>query len=201
MKESYNRALVLWRKVLLRERIFVFEKLLPAHPKIGAKVEFDARLAQSTDISKLTQKFGARIKEVIRKGHLCFIAKVGGEIVHFKMVGFGEVYVSELKREIHLDSNSAYIYFVYTVQSYRCLGLDSKVTTKVFDYLSEKGIEKVYILVRHNNFPELRVVQKVGYRKVGEITFIQRLSYKKLTYEGVTEKDRDKIKEMFLFQL
>jgi ribosomal protein S18 acetylase RimI-like enzyme len=187
------------RRFFVREKIFAFEKSLPASSKIEAKVEADVRLAQSIDISKLTEKFGARgMKEGIRKGHLCFIADMDGEILHYKWVAFDEAYVSELKRKIHFDSNSAYIYSSFTVPDYRGFGLDSKVTTKVFDYLNEQGIEKVYILVRHNNFPSQRVIQKVGYRKMGEIRFIQVLSSRKYTCKGPTEKDCKRIKEMLL---
>ena len=79
-------------------------------------------------------------------------------------------------------------------------GLDPKVTTKVFEYSYEKGIEKVYILVRHNNASSLRVIQKVGYRKMGEVRFILVLGFRKYAYEGVTEKDCNKIEEMFSLQ-
>lgn len=201
IREFYAFTREQYRRFFVREKIFAFEKSLPARLKIEAKVEVDVRLAQSIDISKLVEKFGARgMREGIRKGHLCFIADKDGEILHYKWVAFDEAYVSELKRNIHLDSNSAYIYSSYTVPDYRGFGLDPKVTTKVFDYLHEKGMEKVYILVSHNNIPSLRVMQKVRYRKMGEIRFSQVLGSRKYTCEGVTERDCSKIKEMFLFQ-
>ena len=201
MGELYALAREQFRRFFVREKIFAFEKSLPARSRIEAKVEVDVRLAQSIDISKLAEKFGSRAMEQgIRKGHLCFIVDMDGEIVHYKWVAFDEAYVSELKRDIYFDSDSAYIYSSYTVPDCRGFGLDPKVTTKVFDYLYGKGIEKVYILVRHNNLPSLRVMQKVGYRKMGEIRFIQVFSFRKYTCEGLTEKDCNKIKEMFLLQ-
>lgn len=201
MGDLYELAREQYRRFFVREKIFVFEKSLPAPLEIETKVEADVRLAQSGDISKLAEKFGGRaIREGTKKGHLCFIADIDGEIAHYKWVAFDEAYVSELKRNIRFDSNSAYIYSVYTVPEYRGFGLDPTVTTKVFDYLYEKGIEKVYILVSHDNLPSLRVMQKVGYRKIGEIGFNQVLGSRKYTCEGVTEKDCSKIKEMFLLQ-
>jgi len=201
MRELYALAREQRRRLFVREKIFAFEKSLPARVRIQAKVEPEVRIAQKIDISKLAEKIGARgMNEGIRKGHLCFIADMDGEILHYKWVAFDEAYVSELDRNIYFDSNSAYIYSVYTVPDYRGFGLDPKVTTKVFDYLNKKGIEKVYILVRHNNLPSLRVIQKVGYRKMGEIRFIQVLGFRKYTYEGETEKDCSKIEEMLLLR-
>jgi len=199
--ELYELAREQWRRFYVKEKIFAFEKLLPAPLEIETKVEADVRLAQSVDISKLAEKFGARaIREGTKKGHLCFIADIDGEIAHYKWVAFDEAYVSELKRNIRFDSNSAYIYSSYTNPDYRGFGLDPKVTKKVFEYSYEKGKEKVYILVRHNNASSLRVIQKLGYRKMGEVRFIQVLGFRKYAYEGVTKKDRNKIEEMFLLQ-
>lgn len=199
--EFYSLAREQWRRLFVREKIFAFEKSLPARLKIETKVNVNVRLAQSIDISKLAEKIRTKgMKERIRKGHLCFIADMNSEIVHLKWVTFDHAYVSELKRKIHLDSNSAYINSSYTVPDYRGFGLDPEVTMKVFDYSYKKGIKKVYILVSHNNHSSLRVVQKLGYRKMGEIRLIQVLSFRKYTIEGATEKDCNKLKEMFLLQ-
>lgn len=201
MGEFYTFANEQRRRFFAREKIFAFEKSLPANIKMEAKVEVEVRVAQKVDISKLADKFGARgMKEGIRRGHLCFVADVGGEIVHYKWVAFDEAYVSELRRNIHIDSDSAYIYSTYTVPDYRGFGLDPKVTAKVFDYLSEKGIRKVYILVQHSNLPSLRVMEKLGYRKMGEINFTQVLGFGKYRCQGATENDGNRIKEMFLLQ-
>ena len=200
-EEVYEFAREQWRKIFVRENLQLFEKTLPVHREIEAKVKLKVKLASKSDVSKLTERFGGRGKmEALERGHLCFIAEIGGEIVHYKWVTFDEVYVSELKRKMHLDSNSAYIYAVYTVPRFRGLGIDPKVTTEVFDYLYEKGVEKVNILVRSSNFPSLRVVKKVGYRKMGEISFLQVLSYKKHAYKGSTETYHSKMRELFSLQ-
>jgi len=201
VREFYAVAHEQCGRFFAREKIFVFERALPARSRMEARVEVDVRIAQSTDISKLAWKFGVRgMKEGISKRHLCFVAYMDGEIVHYKWVALNEAYVSELGRKMHFDSNSAYIYSSYTVPEYRGFGLDPKVTTEAFDYLHGKGIEKVYILVRHSNLPSLRALRKVGYRRMGEIRFSQLLGRKKYACEGVTEKDCGKIKEMFLLQ-
>ena len=200
-EEVYEFAREQWRKIFVRENLHLFEKPLPVHRRIEAKVEVKVKLASSSDVLRLTERFGGRGKmEALKRGHLCFIAEIEGEIVHYKWVTFDEVYVSELKRKMHLNCNSAYIYAVYTVPRFRGLGIDPKVTISVFDYLYGKGVEKVHILVSSSNFPSLRVVQKVGYRKMGEIGFLQVFSYKKYAYKGSTETYHSKIKELFSLQ-
>lgn len=201
MLDLYSLAREQLRRFFTRERIIVFEKSLSNHPELQVKVDVDVRLAQSVDIARLAERFGARgLKDGIMRGHLCFIADMNGEIAHYKWVALDEAYVSELNRNIRVSYNSAYIYSSYTVPKFRGFGLDTKVTMKVFDYLHERGIEKVYILVQFNNIPSLRVMQKVGYRKMGEVRFVQVFGFKKYECESRTEKDCSQIKKMLSLQ-
>lgn len=201
MKDFYLLAVEVGRRLFARERIVAFVKSLSAPLEMHPEVKVDIRLAQLGDISKLKERFSIRgMKEMLRDGHLCFIADMEGQILHFKWVAFNEAYVSELDRKVHLDASSAYIYASYTVPEYRGLGLDPAVTAEVFDYSREKGIERVYILVRHNNLPELSVMRKAGYRAMGEIKFTQVLGLKKYTCDAASEEDCSKIKEMLLLE-
>ena len=201
MMDLYSLAREKLRRLFTRERIVVFEKSLSNRSELQVKADVDVRLAQSVDIARLAERFGSRgMKDGIMRGHLCFIADMNGEIAHYKWVALDEAYVSELNRNIHCNYNSAYIYSSYTVPKFRGFGLDPKVTMRVFDYLHEKGIEKVYILVQFNNIPSLRVMQKVGYRKMGEVRFVQVFGFRKYECESGTEKDGNQIKEMLSLQ-
>ncbi len=155
------------------------------------------QLAKDSDVLKIIRKF-KRLNAIdrVNKGHLCFLATLHGDIVHYKWVAFNEFYVFGMKCRI--SPNSAYVYDAYTASEYRGLGISSKMTTNIFDYLRQKGTKKAFACVVYNNFPSLRVMQKLGYRKMGEITIIRILSklwIKK--YQGETQEDYYKLREMF----
>jgi len=193
---------IIFGKILVFEKTVVFEKTLSKVCfEMGNKAKVDVRLAQSEDILKLVKKFkkfrGGKAEERLRARHLCFIAQKNGDIVHYKWVSFNETYVDELERKIRTGSDSAYIYDAYTVPECRGLGISGKVSTRVFDYLFQKGIKKTYHLISHNNFPSLRYAEKTGLRNMGEVTLTRSFKSRIYRCKGKTQKDYKKIKEMF----
>lgn len=99
-------------------------------------------------------------------------------------------------RKIRISADSAYLFGSFTVPDYRGLGIAPKVMEKAFQYLSRIGIKRVYGVQRQNNIPNLRVRQKEGWRKIGEVTYIRifKLGFYKL--RGETKEDYDKLSEM-----
>ena len=173
-------------------------------PKVGLKTvnraKVDVRLAQGDDILKLSKfkKFrGGKAEERVREGHLCFIAEKNGDIVNYAWVSLNETYVNEIERRIRLGSDSVYRYDGYTVPEYRGMGILPTVLTKSSDYLFQNGIKEIYDIVASNNFPSLRAHQKVGSRKMGEITFIRLFKLRRYECKGETAKDCIRLKEMF----
>jgi len=196
-----SRLRAMSRSIFRREKIFVFERTLTdACFKIEAKVEVDARPAQHDDfpkISKRFKKFDTIAEERFKIGHICIVSDMHGDIVHLKWIAFNEAYAGELERKLRIDPDSAYIYDTYTVPEYRGLGIAPKVMEKAFSYLYERGIRKVYVCIRHNNFPSLRAAQKEGFRKIGSITYTRIFMLRLYRCKGETKEDYNKLKEMF----
>jgi len=193
---------IIFGKVLVFEKTFVFEKSLSKFSfKMGNEAKVDVRLAQSSDVLKLVNKFkkfrGGKAEERLKAGHLCFIAEKNGDIVHYKWVSFNKTYVNELERRIRIGSDSAYIYDAYTVPECRGTGISPKVSARIFDYLFQNGIKKIYYLISYNNFPSIRDAEKTGLRNMGEVTLTRLFKLRIYRCKGKTHKDYITLKEMF----
>lgn len=187
--------------VFKRERMFVFEHdtdiCFLGKPKIKLKVDL-IKEKDISEIMKTFKDFGKKAKERFKLGHLCFGAKTDGKYVHLKWVAFNESYISEIDRTIQISPTEAYLYDSYTLPEYRGLGLTSAVMKKTVRYLSDMGIKKIYAIVRHDNYPMLRVKEKEGARKIGTILYTKILGIKFYKIKAQTEEDRKKLTEMFL---
>jgi len=193
---------IIFGKIFVFEKTFVFEKFLSKVCfEMGNEAKVDVRLAQSEDILKLVKKFkkfrGGKAEERLRVGHLCFLAGKNGDVVHYKWVSFNETYVDALERSIRIVADSAYVYDAYTVPEYRGMGISSKVSARIFDYLFQNGIKKIYYLISYNNFPSLRDAEKMGLRNMGEVTLTRLFKLRIYRCKGKTHKDYITLKEMF----
>ncbi|MGD0977598.1 MAG: GNAT family N-acetyltransferase [Candidatus Bathyarchaeia archaeon] len=168
--------------------------------KSVGKSKVDVRLADNTDTPKFDrfQKFrGGKAGERLKAGHLCFIAEKNGKIINYTWVAFHEAYIDEIERKIIVSPCSAYGYDEYTDPEYRGMGVFPMVLGSTSDYLFQNGIKEIYELVSSNNFPSLRSHQKMGSRKMGEITLVRLFNSRRYRCKGETPEDLYKLKEMF----
>lgn len=193
---------IVFGKIFIFEKAFVFERSLSKVCfQTGNETKVNVRLAQMGDILKLVNKFkkfrGGKAERRLEVGHLCFIAEKNGDIVHYEWISLNETYINELERRMRIGSDSAYIYDGYTVPECRGMGISPKVSGNVFDYLFQNGIKKTYHLISHNNFPSLRYAEKMGLRKMGEVTLIRLFKSRRYRCKGKTPKDYAILTEMF----
>lgn len=194
----------LFENIFRRQKTFVFEMILTgAHDKLEAKVKIDVKLARRDNFAKIARaakrlkKFEVKPKERLKMGDICISAEMHGDLVFLAWLAFNEAYVDELERTLRVGSGSAYLYDAYAVPEYRGLGIAPRAVEEAFNYVYERGIIRVYTCVRHNNFPSLRAVHKLGFRKIGTITFTRVFKFKSYKFEGETEEDYNKLKEIF----
>lgn len=181
MNEKVNRIRSRLGRILgsifRMEKIFVFERTLTDLCfKAKAKAKVDVKLVQRDEFPKIAnnlKKFKVDAEAIFEDGRMCAIAEIDGNLVHWTFVAFNEAYVMEIKRKIRVSTDSAYVYAVYTAPEYRGLGIASKAMEKISCCLHERGIKKAYALIHPNNFPSLRYFHKVGFKKIGKITFIE----------------------------
>jgi L-amino acid N-acyltransferase YncA len=96
-----------------------------------------------------------------------------------------------------MKSDSAFLYGWYTLPPYRGLGILPKALEKAFNYLYGRGIRKVYTCISHDIFPSLKAADKVGFRKIGAITYTKIFKLRLYQCNGETEEDYSKLKWMF----
>ena len=205
MSEKVNRLRqmlgAVFESVFKREIMLVFEKMLVnTYAKIETKIEVDFKLLQDDDFPKIGgkfKKFNTNFGKMLESGNTCIIAETHGEFVHWTWVAFNEAFVTEIERKIRIESDSAYVYAVYTVPEYRGLGIAPKAMEKILSYLHERGNKKAYVLIRPNNFPALRYAHKVGFKKIGMIRFVKLCKLKLYRYKGETKSDCDTLIGMF----
>jgi len=182
-------------------KVFVFEtNALEARPETESKVEVDVRLAQSGDISKLARFKGFSRREVEKRleaGDLCFIAETNGNVVYCIWVCRKDLGLDALERKLRIGFDSAQIHSQYTVLEYRGMGIATAVIGRVLDYLFRNGVKRVHGLIYPHNIPPQRVVEKNGFRKIGEVTLVRLFNSKRYRYKGETSKDCVTLKEMF----
>ncbi len=111
-----------------------------------------------------------------QQGNICVIAESGGEIAYLSWIRFTDASMHKDRIEVPLRPHEAYIDAVYAMPAYRGRGLAAAVSTARFRYLRARGITTVYGWVSPRNIPMIRVLKRVGYRMVGQVTlFIWRL--------------------------
>jgi len=173
---------------------------LSAWPSSRRNAEIKVRLAAKDDVPKFDrfEKItAAKARERFEAGHFCFIAEENGRIVNYTWVCFYEAYIDELELRIRIDRDSAYRYDGYTDPEYRGMGILPKVLMSSSDYLFRNGIKTIYDLVGANNFPSIRSHQKIGSRKMGQVTLLRLFKSKRYRCEGETPEDFHKLKQMF----
>jgi ribosomal protein S18 acetylase RimI-like enzyme len=191
----------LYMSVFRYDKSVVVEKILTdTSVKTETKIEVDFKIVQPDDFPKIANKFKKLeidAEKMFRSGDMCIVAEANGEIVHWTWVTFKENYVMEMEKKIRIpNSNSAYVYAVYTVPEYRRLGIAPKAMETLLSYLHDRGIRKVFALIHPSNFPSLRYFRKVGFKKIGMIKLIKILKLNLYVCRGETRKDYNTIVEM-----
>ncbi len=174
-------------------KLIFFEKTTNNAPtKTAAKVEVSVRLMQKDDLPVMGKTFGGIERIFLERtglGHLCFGALINHEIVNLSWVTFEGTYTSEIERHICITSGAAYLYDVFTLPSFRGLGISSAVSAKVMQHLSNMQIRVVYTSARSDNSASLRVKEKAGFRKLGSISYKRLLVISNYKITGESEGD------------
>ena len=201
MKRLQSKLFTFLASVFRSERVLFFEKIL-AVPYINAdvKVDIDVRIFHCDEFSKNADRLrtlGSNVEKHYGCADLLAIAEIDGKPVHIRGVMLNKSNVESIEREIRLNADSACLYGAYTAPEYRGMGVAPKVSEEIFRYLYQLGFKKVYGYIRSDNLPSLRYACKVGYRKIGEVEFLNIFKLKWYRFKGETKNDYDTLTKMF----
>lgn len=112
-----------------------------------------------------------KLLSLLKAGEICIGLKHNGEIAAFMFVNFIEFkYKSTV---IHLKDNEVYLWFGYTMESYRGKNLAPYLRYKSYEILKEMGRDKLYSISDYFNSPAVKFKKKLNTKKLKLILFIQ----------------------------
>jgi GNAT superfamily N-acetyltransferase len=116
----------------------------------------------------------------LKAGEQCLGIKHNTEIVAFMWMNYNELnYKSTV---IHLKENEAYLWFMYTRDSYRGKNLAPYLRYKSYEMLKRIGRDKLYSVSDYFNSPAVTFKKKLNAQKLKLILFVQLFGKVRHTY-------------------
>ncbi|MCP3178136.1 GNAT family N-acetyltransferase [Desulfuromonas sp. KJ2020] len=94
-----------------------------------------------------------------------FVASDENGVQHISWI----YYHDNRNRLLSLGPQEAEIKFCLTLPALRGRGIYPKVILTILNYLSERGIKRVYMCVHRDNHSSIRGIEKAGFHNVGEM--------------------------------
>ncbi len=168
-----------FRPLGILELVTIFERELePPLQEIKAKVDLAVALAEKSEIESIiklgeereTKGRKAKIRNLIlnrfQKGSLCFLGKIGTEIVHYNWISFNWE-ESLAGRFLHLKENEAFFLDAFTPEKWRGEKIYPAVQYHIFHYLKQIGYRKVFTLVDIDNRSSKKTHYFHGWQTIG----------------------------------
>jgi GNAT superfamily N-acetyltransferase len=105
-------------------------------------------------------------------GHRCFLAQSEGELVGSCWVARRSLWSAYLRTRIDLAADEACTYETHTAPHMRGKGIGSAMRADVARLLREEGVRRLLATVDPENAPAIRMIDKLGYRRIGTIGYI-----------------------------
>ena len=112
-----------------------------------------------------------KLLSMLKTGEKCLGIKHKGDIAAFMWINLHEF--NYKSTTIHLKSNEAYLWFMYTIESYRGKNLAPYLRYKSYEILKEMGRDKLYSISDYFNSPAVKFKKKLNAKKLKFILFIQ----------------------------
>jgi len=114
----------------------------------------------------------SEIRSRLNQGHLCFVARHNGQIIHFSWAAFDSCYVEEVGLRIHLAPSEGYVYDMYTSPEFRSKGVARARIGWTLTYLRNAGYKRVYSFVLPGNIASQRASKDLGFTTDGWLSRI-----------------------------
>lgn len=140
-------------------------------------------LAAESDIDPLIRLMAGRFRNLekekmgetkdlilrrFQKGSLCFLGKIGEEIIHYNWVSFNRE-ESLGGRFMNLREDQAYCLDAYTQEKWRGQGVYPVAHYRMLDYLRQRGIRKAFTLIDTDNRPSKKIHALHGWKAFGAV--------------------------------
>jgi GNAT superfamily N-acetyltransferase len=156
-------------------------------PQIDSVSKLNIRLIVPEDIQKISQKLKVNFQENFSTGNGGMAATIGDDLVHWSLFACHRSYRKLIDGNIRLDSDSAYIFNMYTDPKHRGKEISARVLDAICSHLYRKGITKFYVFILTNNPSSIKSVSKAGFRKIGSVKYFRFLNFRFFKITGNTE--------------
>lgn len=169
----------------IRKEIFYEKDLSTYIPEISPKLNATFREGSLMDLLKLKDKMYLDINTIKRwiiSGKKVFIVEAHNEVIHYSWLSFDEEYIKPIEKKITLAKNEGFIHTCRTMPSFRKKRIYSFVLSNICKYLRSNGYSKVLICANSKNIPSIKSIQKMGFKRIGEVFFLKLFLFKKYKY-------------------
>ncbi len=123
-------------------------------------------------ISKWKTGFSeAEMLSLFDSGGKCFGIKHHGNIVAFSWIDFNEMSYKSTK--VRLKSNEAYLWYMFTLESYRGKNLAPYLRYKCYEILKEMNRDVFYSITDYFNSPSMNFKKKLNAKRLKLILYIK----------------------------
>jgi len=150
-------------------------------PEIKPLAEIAVTVASESDIELIATQIAvdfeggldalpavlSKVRFRLQLGQVCFIAKIGAELVHYTWIAFRSSPVQD--RIIILKDHEAYLAWAYTLEAWRGKHIYPAVDSHVLLFLQKGGFRRVLTLVKTENRSSRTGLERVGWRQIGNL--------------------------------
>jgi acetyltransferase (GNAT) family protein len=160
------------------ELAFLYEMdLVPPVPAARARVPVElahATTADATEIAGLmvagdsgaVPDLAGAIARRLARGEICFVAKIGAQIVHCNWISFGWK-ESLAGRVIILSKDAAYCGGAYTAEGWRGQAIHTEVNAAMLRFLRDKDFRRAHTFVHADNRSSRKTMERLGWKRSG----------------------------------
>jgi RimJ/RimL family protein N-acetyltransferase len=103
------------------------------------------------------------------EGHMFLAVFDAGEVVAFTKVGVGRTYIQDFQEIIRFPEEDVFFYDIFVLPAYRGKRLAVHMTTRMTEFLRERGFERAWAHIEPWNEPSLRAFWSADYENVAQI--------------------------------
>jgi GNAT superfamily N-acetyltransferase len=107
-------------------------------------------------------------------GTMCFLVVKGELIVHASWATYSSAWTRELQRYFCPPPGDLYVYESYTRPEVRGRGVYTFALRRIAAWAAERGTDRLWVAVEHDNPASLKAVAKAGFAPAFEVSFKRR---------------------------
>lgn len=177
--------------IIAYQKDLIFEKSLLSpikkrNPKVNVtfrELSFDGL----QELSKIMHSDPSQIESRLVEGQKCFLACAGDKIVHYAWVGFKGESIPPVFRQKELGAEEACIHNSRTSPEFRGLSIYQYMLSSICEHLKLRGFHRVVIWTRSQNIPSIIGIEKVGFERIKEVSYLKVWKFVIRIYERKTK--------------